>query len=327
MSKLLALQVKVEVGLAEGLSLEREGLWVHCALAGRDGKRLGKAQVDKNGRATVKLQVPGEKPPAIDVILSPLSGLTKLKRIRTEKITIKQWRAGNEIFEAKASLIVTPIFAASVDWLEEGFIDEGALVSRYADPQTEAAVEAPIRHARVKLFDVDKVQFKPPWCIPDISVPNPVEQCLPTHCLPQFHCLPLNTCSPDLVCSPIVQCVPTTNPPCVPSLAPSCGPWAEGRIKDPGIFEYAASAKIDAASVRPGCCGSETPAVFKGIARRNTLPIMKPLGSPALQPAVTGLASNTAATCLPLETGVMGKTTYKKTVLGLESETDDSGGF
>ncbi len=320
MSKLLKLQVKVEVGLAEGLSVERKGLWVHCALAGTDGKSLGKAQVDKNGRATVKLQVPGEKPPALDVILSPLSGLTKLKRIRTEKITIMQWRAGNEIFEAKASLSVTPIFAASVDWLEEGFIVEGVLISRYADPQTEATVETPIRHAKVKLFDVDKAQFKPPWCIPDISVCNPVEQCLPTHCLPQFHCLPLNSCSPDLVCPPIVQCMPTTNPPCVPSLSPSCAPWFTGKITDTGIFEYAASA-------RPGCCGSETPVVFKDIARRNTLPIMKPLSSPALQPAVTGLALNTAVTCLPLEIGVMGKTTYQKTVLGLESETDDSGGF
>jgi hypothetical protein len=319
MAKLVTLQVTTSVSLPKGSTGQVEGLWVYCGALGQEETILGKGQTDGSGRAVIKFQVPGEKPPALRITVSPLSRTVKLRRVVTEKKTIEDWKKGRTGWEAAVAVPLTPGFLNSVSWLDELFTVEGVLVSRYSDPATESITETPIRHALVDLFDVDRVQHqKPPLCIPDYVGPS--------DCVPNKACTPwIGNCVPKTVCKPDLPCIPSMPGICTPSKVGPCGPWVEGEVFDPGIWEKVEVVESRAIQQQAGCCGSETPILFQGVARKATVPVMKPLKSPSLPSALSAASAlSSSLSCMPL---MAIKSFYKKTQLGTECETGDDGQF
>ncbi len=296
MSKLSSLHIEVQASLPKATEGRVGGLWVHVTA---NSKTLGKAQTDKNGRATVSCEIAAEKPVAVNVVISPLSRLAAFKRVKTESTTITSFKKKGAIWEAVASISLTPAFVRAISWLDELFTVNGRLICRYVDPETAAVIESPVRHARVKLFDVDISQRRAGWCIPDVTPCKPIS----TVCQPIIGVRP---------CSPVSTgiCSPSVDKICTPSLQPKCGPWVEGPIREGDIYE------------RPGLLGVEAASQLKELSRRQTVMTMKPVTSPALS-GKTMVAESSAS--------VMAKTLFKslytKKALGTESETDDNGNF
>lgn len=312
MSRLSSMNIDVRMTVPEGHCGRLEGLW---ALVTANGKTLGKARVDKNGAAAVKCEMAVEKPVAVDVTVSPFSRLVRHKRVRTESIRISSFKKKGTVWEAEASIVLTPIFMSSVSWLDELFTVNGRLISRYTDPETAAVIESPVRHAMVKLYDVDIVRIRTGWCVPDVVVCKPVTAvCLPSLAEPVCKPVTVEVCTPLTfeACKPAAfeVCKPLDVEVCTPSVQPECGPWVEGPIIDHDI------------RVRPGCCGAETPARFKGLAYRQTPMTLKPASSPALAGKTASLAQSATARARGLYLSF-----NTRHPLGTECETDDSGHF
>lgn len=88
-------------------------------IAGFVQKSLGKARVDGSGNATVKFQVPGDRPTPLDVVVSPLSELSDVKRIKLETATVTKWAKHGETWVAEAMIELSPAFFTAVSWLDE----------------------------------------------------------------------------------------------------------------------------------------------------------------------------------------------------------------
>lgn len=329
MPKSISLQVTAKLDVSQTPSLMKEGLWIHLVKA-QTTVVVGKGQCDKNGQAVIKFKMLADTAPKLEAIVSPLSTL-KNKIVRTEKAALSAWSNKAGVWQANSLIPLTRGFAKSADWLHEEFLVTGHLYSVYEDPETEEVINAPVRDAKIRMYEVDKVSIGSGGCTP--CKPGIVVDCAPamlcdpiTHieCIPDNLCTPSTTlCKPNLVCPPVQVCIPKyqCKPTCVPSLPGICTPSEKPVIDDIWKYEKDYFSEIGMS----GCCGAEKTAEVQLRAISVPVPEMKPLKSPALKSLDLTKDTNIAYMCAP--TGTSCIVTNTKSQLGTDCETDANGYF
>lgn len=328
MPRLLSCKVSLSVAIPEGRTDRRNGLWAFVTPKGNTKKILGQAQVNEKGKAEINLKLPSTEPGEMDVLVYPLSSLTDLRRIKTEKAVASKWKKNRNQFNTDVKIELSKLFLSSLDWLDEVFTVEGRLINRFTDPETEIVNEIPIYHGLVKIFDVDKKKGISVDCIPNRICSPILTECIPnricspnlTECVPKDLCIPSDiVCTPYTICSPRVTCEPLTicipDRLCRPSL--NCrplyeveyDPWEEIPHEIENLSNFRTLLKT-ASKMGEGCCGSE----YKSF--------MQPIASPAL--ALEKSRYNLLLECLPL---FINRTTYTKTQLSNTYETEPDGRF
>ena len=266
MANPLNLQVTVDVPLAEGLAGEiRERPPRLCHVVGRKGRPVGKAVVDNDGRALLKLAVSGTVPPNLEISVSPLSVPVEIRRVKKETGIVSHWDQNEQgLFTAAVTVNLSSVFFSGVDWLHEPFTVRGVLVNRYLNPATSAVIETPIPLAKVKLYDVDIKKSSSGTgcmvCFPAVTVCRPATQV----CVPQMACEPIqHQCVPEMACVPSIIGPGT----CAPHVEGGCAP---GVIFDPGEIVR----RLE------GCCGAvEAPAALGSSTMTTKSGVMSAYGS------------------------------------------------